>query len=168
MRNVVLTLSLASACLSYAGTGHAQSLAEVAKKEKARRAQISETRTDGDAVAIGERELRNANGSTFTAVEVKGGQNRAATPSAAASAPPVNPNKQTTAPSTKTGQTTSRPSAPTAANTELGKGWSTKNESATGERGWNPRRKEILESMGRRVDPIHPRTVQERDGNRNH
>jgi len=162
MRNAVAILSLASACLVYAGTGHTQSLAEVAKKEKARRAQISETRKDGEVVVVGERALRNANGSTFTAVEVTGGPDRAERSTTAAGPPPVNPNKATAPPQTAQ-STTPRPSTPTAANTELGKGWSKKNEPPPGGKGWNPRRKEILESMGRRVDPIHPRTVQERD-----
>ena len=163
MRNAMATLSLASACLAYAGTGHTQSLAEVAKKEKARRAQISETRKDGDVVVVGERALRNANGSTFTAVEVTGARDRAEWSAPAAGPPPVNPNKATTAPPTKTAQTTPGPSTPTAANTELGKGWSKNNEHPPSGRGWNPRRKEILESMGRTIEPIHPRTVQERD-----
>jgi len=162
MRKAVATLSLASACLAYAGTGHTQSLAEIAKNEKARRAKISETRKDGGVVVVDERALRNANGSTFIAVEGTGMRDRAELPTTAAGQPPVNPNRPaTTAPPTKAAQTT--PSSPTAANTELGKGWSKNNEKGAGGKGWNPRRKEILESMGRTVEPIHPRTVQERD-----
>lgn len=162
MRNAVAILSLASVCLALAGTARSQSLAEVAKKEKARRAQISQTREDTAVAVVDERALRNANGSTFAGVEVTGARERADL-TGSATAPPVNPNRATTAPPTKSAQKTSRPSTPTVANTELAKGWSKKNEPPPGGKGWNPRRKEILESMGRTIEPIHPRTVQERD-----
>jgi hypothetical protein len=165
MKNAVATLSLASVCLAFAGMVQGQSLAEIAKKEKARRAKISETKTD-DAPVVGERALRNANGSTFAAVEVTGARARGESPLAAANSPAVNPNKRTATPPKNASQATARPSTPKVANTELGRGWSEKSEPPPGGKGWNPRRKEILESMGRTIEPIHPRTVQERDRNR--
>jgi hypothetical protein len=155
MRNVTMTLWLASVCLTFAGAAHAQSLADIAKKEKARRAQITETRNDGGGVVVDDHALRNANGSTFSAAEVTGAPKRAEwTP--APGQPLANPNRRATSPPTKTAQTTTGTSNPTPAETEKGRGWSTQKQPTSGGRGWNHRRKEILESMGRTVEPIHP------------
>lgn len=139
----------AACCLSFAASAQSQSLAEVAKREKARRAENSQTDKDKEVVVVDEFALRNTHASTFSAVEVTGGATREsapATPVELGRPAPENPNRaKPPAPAKNKTQASAAP--PRLEQTELGKGWTT-------DRGNTSQMREAPPG----TKPIHPTT----------
>ena len=130
MRHFFAASLLAVGGLSFAAMAQSQSLAEVAKKEKARRAEIAETSKDKPVVVVDEHALRTTQASTFTAVEVTGGATRSTDPVELGRPAPENPNRaKPVAPAKKDVQVRRPP--PGVANTEMGKGWSTNHDNTS-------------------------------------
>ncbi len=166
MRMSLTPLLLAVGSFALAASAHSQSaqsaqsagrpsLAEVARNEKARRAANARTGKSSQVAKVDEQALRNVYAPTFTAVEVTGAGERSSTPAApTGGTAPSNPNRPPRSATKETGRTTPKPSTPTAANTELGKGWSTNHGVPNTGRGWDTKR------STKGVVPIHPTTPQ--------
>lgn len=145
-----MAMVVVAGCVSLAASAHSQSLAELAKKEKARRAANAQSGRSAEVVTVDEVALRNAESSTFTAVE---SNVRTASPRPAlepSSAPvPVRDRDgaATTKESRKSGASSTNPSANgnKVAETDLGKGWSTNHDNQKGLRPAPPG-----------TQPIHP------------
>lgn len=161
MRHSLAVLFLVLGGLSLAASANSQSLAEAAKKEKARRAKNAANLKDKQVVVIDDHALRNAEASTFSAVQVSGAPSQARKPVELGRPVPENPNRTRPAASqqkeTKSGSTTS--SSPRIAETELGRGWSTGKDNTTQMREAPPGTKPI--------HPTTPRTMVGRDRNGN-
>jgi hypothetical protein len=130
----------------------------MAKKEKARRAEVAKTGKD-QAVVVDEWALRTVEGETFTAVEATGAAERVRTSEPGTPAP-SNPNRARTTPAPKTTPKTPPSGAPKqAASTELGRGWSTGKDNTTQMRNAPPGTQPI--------HPTSPRRIVGRDQNGN-
>lgn len=149
MKRSLRACLLAVGCVSFAASAHSQSLAEAARKEKARRAEIAKTGQDKPAV-LDEWALRNAEAETFTEVKATGAAERQR-PSDIGRPAPSNPNKARAATPPKTTPTTPPSSTtPRVAKTELGRGWSTGKDNTTQMRDAPPGTKPIHETTPRR------------------
>ena len=151
MRRVLTVVLLAFGCFSVAAAAHSQSLAEVAKKEKVRRAKNAEQTKAKEVLVLDDHALRNAEASTFSAVQVSGAPTREPVARARLARPLTeNPNrKQPATPPKKEANTESGgvPTSPMgAAQSELGRGWSTGKDNTTQMREAPPG-----------TEPMHPR-----------
>lgn len=154
-----LLLFVVAGGLLLASSAHSQSLAELAKKEKARRARIAADSKNQPATVIDEHALRSVEASTFSAVQVSGAPKRAREVREVELGRPVpeNPNRTRSASSQK--RETKSKSTKSPAGTELGRGWTTGNDNTTQMRSAPPGTKPI--------HPTSPRTMVGRDRNGN-
>jgi hypothetical protein len=137
-------------CVSLASSAHSQSLAELAKKEKARRAANVQSGKSAEVVTVDEVALRNAESSTFTAVE-SNVRTASPRPELESTAPNAAARDRASASArnepSRSGASTSNQSANgnQVAETDLGKGWSTNHDNQKGLRPAPPG-----------TQPIHP------------
>lgn len=138
MRTTIASIVIVAGCICLAASAESQSLAEIAKKEKARRAANAQSSKSDDVVTIDETALRNSESSTFSAVE---SSVQTAAPASLQSTPvtpvtpraPRNPRGETRTSSgtpSDTAQSTSSGSKGMG-NTDLSKGWSTDKDNTT-------------------------------------